>query len=370
MTPLGAVCFPVPLFPQADLPDDRALFYMAENQGDLMQEARRQDKLTAVMAGNGKTGRILLVFMVVTIVAIMLSGWREAVDGLSQLSIGKIAILCAMAALHYVIRAARWHMIVRAGGVPTTWRQNALHFFGGFAMTATPGRLGELVRLRWLGRDSGWHFGRLLPIVFADRAIELAAMVLLIALALLMTSLGTNAAWGLLAVATVVVWVACRPKVLERCLVGFWSLIGKRLARLFVKLRRMIRRLEPFMHMPILLPTVAIGVMGWALEGAAFFLLLDWLGAALPLWTAMAIFLVAILSGALSGLPGGLGGTEASAVALLVLQGVSIETALLATIIIRVTTLWFAVVIGLSVFPIAEARAGNALGATPKGVKP
>jgi uncharacterized protein (TIRG00374 family) len=72
---------------------------------------------------------------------------------------------------------------------------------------------------------------------------------------------------------------------------------------------------------------------------------------------ATAIFLVAVLSGTLSGLPGGLGGTEATAVALLLLQGVAPETAILATAIIRITTLWFAVGIGVLVFPAAEMRA-------------
>ena len=68
-----------------------------------------------------------------------------------------------------------------------------------------------------------------------------------------------------------------------------------------------------------------------------------------------------MLSGTLSGLPGGLGGTEATAVALLLLQGVPAETAVLATAIIRVTTLWFAVLIGFIVFPIAEVRASAAV---------
>ena len=104
-----------------------------------------------------------------------------------------------------------------------------------------------------------------------------------------------------------------------------------------------------------------LGIVGWSLEGAAFWLLLHWMGAGVSPAAAIAIFLVAILSGTLSGLPGGLGGTEATAVALLLLQGVAPDTAILATAIIRVTTLWFAVAIGFIVFPAAEMRAASAL---------
>jgi uncharacterized protein (TIRG00374 family) len=102
--------------------------------------------------------------------------------------------------------------------------------------------------------------------------------------------------------------------------------------------------------------------VGWSLEGVAFWALLQWLGATeVTLMSAAAIFLVAVLSGALSGLPGGLGGTEATAVALLLLQGVSADIAILATAIIRITTLWFAVTLGLVIFPLAEVRSGKAL---------
>ena len=47
-------------------------------------------------------------------------------------------------------------------------------------------------------------------------------------------------------------------------------------------------------------------------------------------------------------------GAEAAMVGLLVLDGVPLEIALPATLVIRVTTLWFAILIGLVIFPIAE----------------
>lgn len=324
-----------------------------------MHGVSKKNSVSTLFTGASNTSRGIIIFIVLVVVGLALSGWRDAVAGLASVGLWNILMLCGLAALHYIIRSLRWHMIVRAGDVSTSVGQNMLHFFGGFAMTATPGRLGELVRLRWLCRDSGKSFGRLLPIVFADRAIELAAMVFLICLALLLVNLETNAVWGLMAVSLVLVWIACRPQLLEHVITGLWRLLGRRLSRLFVKLRRMTRRLAPFMRLPILVPTIIIGVAGWALEGVAFYLLLSWLDVEISVWTATAIFLIAVLSGALSGLPGGLGGTEATAVALLLLQDVPLDAAVLATLVIRVTTLWFAVLIGLLVFPIAEALSGK-----------
>ena len=44
------------------------------------------------------------------------------------------------------------------------------HFFGGFAMSVTPGRVGELIRMRWMRRETGRSFERTAPLVLADRA--------------------------------------------------------------------------------------------------------------------------------------------------------------------------------------------------------
>ena len=77
-------------------------------------------------------------------------------------------------------------------------------------------------------------------------------------------------------------------------------------------------------------------------------------GAELDMATAIAIFLFATLAGGLTGAPGGLGGAEIAMVALLTLKGISPEVAIAATSVTRLTTLWFAILIGLLVFPIAE----------------
>ena len=302
------------------------------------------------------TGWALLGFAALLALGVALSGWEDAAGALASLGLLKIAALSGLALAHYAIRALRWHIMVRTGEVQTHWRTNTLHFFAGFAMTATPGRVGELVRLRWLMRATGKGFGHLLPIAFADRAIELASIVGLITLALVATNLGSSAVFVVLTAGVVLVGIACRPAALLAAVNGVHRASGRRWPRLFVKLRRLTRRLDPFMRLPIFLPVLVLGMIGWSFEGLAFWLLLDWLGAGIPLTTATAIFLTAVLSGALSGLPGGLGGTEATSVALLVLQGVPLSTAVLATAIIRVATLWFAVGIGFVFLPFAEAR--------------
>jgi uncharacterized protein (TIRG00374 family) len=63
-----------------------------------------------------------------------------------------------------------------------------------------------------------------------------------------------------------------------------------------------------------------------------------------------------MLAGAISFLPGGLGGAEAAMVALLLTNGVVLGTAVLATVICRAVTLWFAVLLGIVAMLILEQR--------------
>ncbi len=144
-----------------------------------------------------------------------------------------------------------------------------------------------------------------------------------------------------------------RPRLLSAAVTAVYRMTGLQ-PRLFGRARAATRSMGLLSSPPLLATTLALGTVGWLAEGVALWLLLDWLGAGLPLATAIAIFVFATLAGGLTGAPGGVGGAEAAMLGLLALQGVPLEVAVPATAVIRVTTLWFAILLGLAAFPMAE----------------
>lgn len=68
--------------------------------------------------------------------------------------------------------------------------------------------------------------------------------------------------------------------------------------------------------------------------------------ARLPVVTALFVYAFALLVGGLSFLPSGLGSREATMIGLLSLYGLPEAAAIMATLICRLATLWFAVVLG------------------------
>lgn len=288
------------------------------------------------------------------------TGWDATMQAFRVLHFPEIATLLILSLLNYLCRGLRWHFFATRLGLRTDVVQNTRHFLGGFAMSVTPGRVGELVRMRWIRRETGWSFERTAPLVLVDRAADLAAMAVLLAIALTLSATGLTGGVPVVALAIAAAIVATRPRLLR--LVGDATHVLTRRAfpRLFVRVRRAAISLAAFKGPSLLVLAGTLGLVGWMAEAYAFHLLLIWLGADIGLWKATAIFIFATLAGGLTGAPGGLGGAEAAMVALLVLDGVPLDVAVPATLVIRVTTLWFAILIGLIVFPIAERKSQKA----------
>jgi len=96
------------------------------------------------------------------------------------------------------------------------------------------------------------------------------------------------------------------------------------------------------------LVAVVLGTLAWLSEGVALWVILQGLDIeAVELLRALPIYAAATLVGAISTLPGGLIGTEGSMVALLQQAGMTKVAASTGTLLVRLVTLWFAVIVGL-----------------------
>jgi len=292
------------------------------------------------------------------------TGWEETIAQMRRLAGWQIFALLALSLVNYGFRGLRWHLFARRLGLPTGFVQDLRHFLAGFAMSVTPGRVGELVRMRWLRRETGWSFERTAPLVLVDRASDLAAMALILALAVTFSAAGFAGAVPVAIASLIAAYIATRPTLLSGLATRAYRLLGI-WPRLFARFRTAARSLQRFSNPWIIGGAAGLGLIGWMAEGYAFYLLLMWMGSDVGVWTAVGIFVFATLAGGATGAPGGVGGAEAAMIGLLMLQHVPLEMSVPATLIIRVTTLWFAIGIGMLIFPLAErysTRSRDALG--------
>ena len=237
----------------------------------------------------------------------------------------------------YVLRGLRWRFWMAHYGRHFGWVEGLRLYLAGYAFTPTPGNVGEAMRGLLLAKRP-LPMLHSLAIFGAERLADLLCLLLLCVPALLwlvknsaldgMTGWLTAVALLALLVLAVLVGVVWRNRhwLLQRFewLQEAWACLSVR-------------------------PLVWFGLTltAWAAQGIAVWLICRALDVHMMPLTAIGFYAVAMVAGALSALPAGLGGMELVLTGLLVLQSSSTAQALSITVLARLLTLWLAVAIGV-----------------------
>ena len=281
-------------------------------------------------------------------------------DTVRRVPLGLLPVLLVLSLVNYGMRGLRWLVFSRALHLGVPAAANLLYYVAGFAMTPTPGKAGEVVRLYLLRRFHGCAYDRTAALMIGDRLLDGLASTLVVALAAPFYAGGGRGAVAAVVLAAIMIVLCLRPAIVLLVTDAAFARL-RRWPRLFVRARRAARAMRRLGNPRVLAVALGLGAIGWTSEGVSFFLLLRAIdpGAGIGVAACVFIFVFAMLVGAVSVLPGGLGSTEATMIGLLTLQGVPLSTAVVATGIVRITTLWFAVGLGLLALPAAMGGAGR-----------
>jgi glycosyltransferase 2 family protein len=269
-------------------------------------------------------------------------------EALAQFRWRYALLACLLAAANYGVRFLRWQYYLRKVGVTTVRPADSLQvFLAGFALTVTPGKLGEAVKAVLLRASHRIPMAKTAPIVIAERVTDLVALLLLALVGVFDYDVDPRfliAGAALVLAGLVVVSVDPVAK-------AAIAIAGR-----LPLLRRFAHRLDDahahtaiLLAPPTLVAATALATVSWFFECLAFYLVVNGFpGADLGLQGATFFYAATTVAGALSFLPGGLGVTEAGMLALLVRwAGIEKGAAAAATFVTRVATLWFAVALGL-----------------------
>lgn len=250
-----------------------------------------------------------------------------------------------LGAAGFLVRSVRWGALMRVVGHPVSLRDALYMQVSGQAMTVTPGRVGEVVK-PWLAREvSGMRLTRGVSLVFAERVADLIAVCVLALGGL--SALG-GATWVLvLGIAVVVAGTALAGSPWFHGLA--LRLVGKRerARRHEASAEAIADTLRRALHWRVLVWSAPASIVAWGLEGVGFVLCLDAFGFdVLGTLAGVSVYAVATIAGAFSFFPGGIGLTEASMAGVLVAAGMPTAAASGATLVTRVATLWWGVLLG------------------------
>ena len=272
------------------------------------------------------------------------AGWRAVVAALVQVGPGLLIGLLALSLTNYLLRFLRWARYLALLGTPVPWRVNLNIYFSGFALTTSPGKLGEMLRSVLL-KAHGVPAAASIAAFFAERVSDLLSVLVLAALGLWAYA-PARPVIGLVLAAVIGALLLAQWTALITA-IDRWALTRQqKWARLLVKLCEIVLHFRRCFSLPAMSMGLALGVLAWFAEGLGFWWLLGALGHPLPLTTSVFVYAFAMLIGGISFLPGGLGSSEAVMIGLLALHGLPEAAAVSATLICRLATLWFAVALG------------------------
>ncbi len=296
-----------------------------------------------------------LAFAVVVYVGLSLwAGFGQLREAAAQFRWSVFPIILLLACANYLIRFSKWQLYMRTLQLTVPRKESFMIFMSGLSLSITPGKMGEVIKSYFLKKQYGYSVATTAPMVFADRLTDMVSLVILASIGSIGFHQGQTVIWitaGLVAV--LLLMIIIRPigeGIIQ--LLSRWQLLRPRVHAL----RELYDAAYALLRPKRLLVPILLSVFAWGCEAVGLYVVFLGLGVPQGVLPALFIYSFSTIAGAVAMLPGGLGVTEGAITGLLRVLSVAPAVAALATVLIRLATLWFAVVLG-TVFLVVTERA-------------
>ena len=251
---------------------------------------------------------------------------------------------------NYTARFLKWEYYTRILGIKIERKLNFLIFLSSFIMAITPGKVGEVFKSYLLKEQNGTSISRSAPIILAERITDFLSLILLSLIGAFMFGYETKLII-FTGVFFILLIILISSKRISYSVIGYFEKF-KSFSKISHKVHTAYDSIYQMVRFKGLMVTLLLSIISWFFECTGFYIVINSFGVEnlihVNIFAATFIYGFATIAGAVTMLPGGLGATDASIAFLLVsLQNAAQNIAVAATLIIRVATLWFAVLVGV-----------------------
>ncbi len=245
----------------------------------------------------------------------------------------------------WIFRYIRWFFLLNSLGQDSPFFRGFTFYLSGFMFTASPGKMGELSRILPY-KKVGVKTSAVISCFLYERTIDVLIVLVLSALILIENK---DFYWAAIMFIVLIISLFIIIN-----LDGLWSLLkvsytneteNSWFIRSLLQINLIRTQIKCLMSLNRLIISFILGAISWSLICLVFVdmcqLFFD-----LKRGTTFGIYPLAMLTGAISFIPGGIGATEAVIVTLLTRENVSFGESSSVAIFIRMCTLWFAIVVG------------------------
>ena len=290
---------------------------------------------------------LAVVSMVVLyIVFLIVSDFNVIHEKIFDFKTDYLPIILLLAPLSWLIVFFRWHLLLKNSNIIIPKKENFKIYMAGFAMSVTPGKVGELIKSQFLKSKYGVSRKNTLPIIISEYFYHMVGVlaVSILGVYYFEFSLYVIILTSALIITTLTIISS------ETFFKKFLNLISKRnfLKKYVSPISDSHIILKKSTRGKIFIISSGLSIAFWLTEVLiVYFVFLSFNILNFEFFKIAAIYTTSLILGMLSFLPMGVGVVEGSLAGFLNYEGIDISIALTLVILIRIFTRWYGVIVGL-----------------------
>ncbi|MDH3765968.1 MAG: flippase-like domain-containing protein [Nitrosopumilus sp.] len=281
------------------------------------------------------------------VLLILVSDVEKISEYFLQIRVEFLFLIFVLGFLAHVIKSFRQKDLLEMLGENIPLTQNMIIYMSGLSLVTTPGSIGTFIKSIYLKKIFNVPTEKSIAVIFLERYHDLLAGTSIILITL-------SIHFGLVSVSLIVIssiLLGCLYLLIKSQKI-FLSFYFKLLKINFIS--KNLPNIGPSKSFSILTKPKnmtrgwLLSILGWSVDSLAVYVVFLALNIDLGYLLTSQIYLTSLGYGILSLLPGGIGVSEGVADFLLVRQGLDLSVASSLVILMRLSTLWFATITGIT----------------------
>ena len=309
-----------------------------------------------------KFNKKFFVFLISSIIIyatfLIVSDLNKLSENIVDFKIEFLPLILSLVSAGWVALYFRWVLLLKNLKYSLPHKENFPIFLSGFALSVTPGKVGELLKSQLLKEKFDMPIKISAPVILIERFYNAIGIIIISIFGILVFDFS-----GIIILITTCLLILI-----------FFILRSERLFHIFIQKISKISFLSKFSNSfmnsydvikestrpKIFIISSILSAIYWIFESIAVYFILKSFGIdLLSIFDVIPTYATSIILGVASFIPAGLGVSESTLIGLLSLQGLTISTAVSLTIFIRLLTLWYSVFIGFIALKISGAFSIN-----------
>ena len=299
-----------------------------------------------------ESNKLYIAFIITSVVIVIYSLITQFIFGetifklISSIWPNLVLSICILN-LSIFFRYLRWRYLLFSIGLRPNLKRDIINWMASFAFIATPGKIGELVRINFYKKDFNISRSKIFSILAIEKVSDLISITLVCILSLNSISVINYRLliYSFLLI-SLVFFLICKNKsiLLNSIKLFFPKINNKSLSHIYISFKEASK-------INVFFISLSIGSFGWFIECFSIYKLLSYLkGYNFSFFQASFAHTASSLVGLISLIPGGIAATEFTTSKILMNYGLQIDNAIIYSFLIRLITIWYATIIGLFIF--------------------